>query len=86
MQVNFYLKAFDEIYKIYTYASFGERTEVENEIMNMYNTEKTGVYTLLHRSEFINSHTLRQTFSHFCNFILKNALCFLQLLSKIHQF
>ena len=34
------LKALREIYKIYTYASLEKRTEIENEIMNMYNTEK----------------------------------------------
>ena len=34
------LKALDEIYKIYTYASLGEKNRIENEIMKMYTNKK----------------------------------------------
>ena len=33
-------KALDEIYKIYTYASLGEKNRIENEIMKMYTNKK----------------------------------------------
>ena len=38
--VNTHLKALDEIYKIYTYASLGEKNRIENEIMKMYTNKK----------------------------------------------
>ena len=34
------LKALDKIYKIYTYASLGEKNRIENEIMKMYTNKK----------------------------------------------
>ena len=34
------MKALDEIYKIYTYASLGEKNRIENEIMKMYTNKK----------------------------------------------
>ena len=34
--VNTRLKALDEIYKMYTYASLGEKNRIENEIIKMY--------------------------------------------------
>ena len=40
LQVNTRLKALDEIYKIYTYASLGEKNRIENEIMKMYTNKK----------------------------------------------
>ena len=48
---NIRWKALDEIYKIHIYASLGytfmrlleKRTEVENEMMKIYNTEKGGI-------------------------------------------
>ena len=54
-EVNTRVKALDEIYKIYTYASLGEKNKI---------------YTLLHRSAFKKSAKFRQTFSHFCSLIL----------------
>ena len=33
-------KALDEIYKIYIYASLGEKNRIENEIMKMYTNKK----------------------------------------------
>ena len=33
------MKALDEIYKIYTYASLGEKNRIENEIMKMYTSK-----------------------------------------------
>ena len=40
LQVNSRLNALDEIYKIYTYASLGEKNRIENEIMKMYTNKK----------------------------------------------
>ena len=46
LQVNTRVKALDEIYNIYTYASlhlcvfWEKRTEIENEIMKMYTNKK----------------------------------------------
>ena len=40
LQANTRLKALDEIYKIYTYASLGEKNRIENEIMKMYTNKK----------------------------------------------
>ena len=34
------MKALDEIYKMYTYASLGEKNQIENEIMKMYTNKK----------------------------------------------
>ena len=42
------LKALDEIYKIYTYASLGEKNRIENEIMKMY-TNKSIVQKRLNK-------------------------------------
>ena len=38
--LNTRLKALDEIVKIYTYASLGEKNRIENEIMKMYTNKK----------------------------------------------
>ena len=40
LQVNTCWKALDEIYKIYIYASLGEKNRIENEIMKMYTNKK----------------------------------------------
>ena len=39
-QVNIRWKALDEIYKIYIYASLGEKNRIENEIMKRYTNKK----------------------------------------------
>ena len=40
LQENIRWKALDEIYKIYIYASLGEKNRIENEIMKMYTNKK----------------------------------------------
>ena len=40
LQENICWKALDEIYKIYIYASLGEKNRIENEIMKMYTNKK----------------------------------------------
>ena len=40
LQANIRWKALDEIYKIYIYASLGEKNRIENEIMKMYTNKK----------------------------------------------
>ena len=74
LKVSTRLKALDEIYKMYTYASLGEKNRIENEIMKMY--------TLLHRSAFKNSAKFRQTFSHFRKFTLKILFIFCNYVPK----
>ena len=60
LQVKTRWKALDEIYKIYIYASLGEKNRIENEIMKMYTHKK--LYILLHRSDLNISAKNRQHF------------------------
>ena len=54
------LKGLDEICKIYTYASLGEKNRIENEIMKMYTNKKYSTEKALHTFAPFESDT------HFC--------------------
>ena len=93
LQVNTCVKTLDEIYKIYMLLHLWNPIEkpwkaLRASVLRTRHTvpRKRSYPALLHRSELKKSAKFRQTFSHFCSFILNIVLIFCNSGSKFTKF